>query len=76
MFWKKLCLINLTILYISLKLYLLIASSLSDKEETNIKIITDSFKDLRKKLNCNLTEIFSINEKLVEKFDNIRVRKF
>ena len=75
MFWKKLFIINITIIYISLKLYVFISSSFSsDKNSVNTDPnISQAFKDLRKTVNCNITEIFSMNEKISDKFDQIRV---
>jgi hypothetical protein len=78
MFWKKLFVINMTILYIAIKVYLFIYSQYDTTDKYKNKIDSKSeilvnFENLYNKTNCNLSKIFEFNDKLIRKFDELRV---
>jgi len=73
MFWKKLILINIVVLYISLKVFLLISSQLKKNYLNNIHEDKD-LKDLNSsEILCNITNIFETNKFLAKSFDKLRV---
>jgi hypothetical protein len=79
MFWKKLFIINMTILYIAIKLYIFIYTQLDSTDKYKNDLASKSeflvnFENLYNKTNCNLSQIFEFNDKLIRKFDEIRVK--
>jgi hypothetical protein len=68
MFWRKLIVINMVVIYLTIKLYGLMWYSLLRSDSEKIFLLSD-------KLNCNLTEIFKVNDVLSSKFDQLRVSK-
>jgi hypothetical protein len=78
MFWKKLFIINMAILYIAIKVYLFIYSQYDTTQKYKNNIASKSeflmnFENLYNKTNCNLSKIFEFNDRLIRKFDEIRV---
>jgi hypothetical protein len=76
MFWKKILILNIVIMYIALKLFLLISSQLKKQNKTNNNVFnavsgfgTRNFSNIQ----CNVSNIFEINEELIKKFDKLRV---
>ncbi len=72
MFWNKLVLINLVVLYIAFKLFGLITWQLKKNEA--LRNTRPGNQHLSKKILCNSTDIFKSNEKISNKFDELRVR--
>jgi hypothetical protein len=68
MFWRKLILINMVIIYLTIKLYGLMWFTLTRSDAEKINLFSD-------KLNCNITKNFEINDVLSSKFDQLRVSK-
>jgi hypothetical protein len=68
MFLRKLIVINMVVIYLTIKLYGLMWYSFLRSDSEKIFLLSD-------KLNCNLTEIFKVNDVLSSKFDQLRVSK-